>query len=360
MFDDPNLHWKTYGYVSYPELIRRGRASNYHVSFATVPFDGWYIHAPTAALFRENQEVLSLVMHGNNHVYAELARSRNADGHLAVAAQSMCRVDEIEKRSGVHICRVMAPPHGACSNAMMDAMLSVGIEAAFCSPWSLRLWDETHSWPPAFGLLPAELVGNGFAVPPRFRLSSSCIGSAVVSAFLGRPIVPVGHHHDLKEGPELLSTIAADINRIPGVEWMNPDAICRSNYLTCADDRASTIHIVPYSTHIRLVLPESASCFAIHAAKHAVASGRSAFLAKTDKEQWREVSSGEVNSASSKNSLSVKATTLGRVAASSVKTTRVPPTALARRVLCEARDRLSPAANALRSAFALNASRTGQ
>ena len=67
MFDDPNLHWKSYGYVRYKEMAEDATAHNYHVSFATIPMDGWYVHQPTARLFRENSDRLSLLVHGNDH-----------------------------------------------------------------------------------------------------------------------------------------------------------------------------------------------------------------------------------------------------------------------------------------------------
>jgi hypothetical protein len=39
MFDDPNLHWNTYGYVDLPLLARHARRFGYHVSLAMVPLD---------------------------------------------------------------------------------------------------------------------------------------------------------------------------------------------------------------------------------------------------------------------------------------------------------------------------------
>ena len=86
MFDDPNLHWPSYGFVSYPEIIESAKRVGYHVTFATVPLDGWFIHRRTAALFRENPGQVSLLMHGNVHLYAELASSGNAATHDAHCA----------------------------------------------------------------------------------------------------------------------------------------------------------------------------------------------------------------------------------------------------------------------------------
>lgn len=52
MFDDPNLHWRSYGHIDYQELARQGREHRYHASFATVPLDGWLVNRTAASLFR--------------------------------------------------------------------------------------------------------------------------------------------------------------------------------------------------------------------------------------------------------------------------------------------------------------------
>src|SRR5687767_15441203 len=41
MFDDPNLHWTSYGFIDYADMVRHAAAGNYHVSMATIPLDGW-------------------------------------------------------------------------------------------------------------------------------------------------------------------------------------------------------------------------------------------------------------------------------------------------------------------------------
>src|SRR4029077_9833256 len=74
IFDDPNLHWPRYGFVDYAELAKRAQKENYHVAFATIPLDTWFTHQETAAIFRNNRQRLSLLVHGNDHTKAELAR----------------------------------------------------------------------------------------------------------------------------------------------------------------------------------------------------------------------------------------------------------------------------------------------
>ena len=112
LFDDPNLHWRTYGHIDYRVLAEQSRAGGFHVAFATVPLDGWLVHAPTARLFREASRQLSLVFHGNDHRRAELGRVESIPEGVRLVRRAVRRVERFERRTGVSVARIMAPPHG--------------------------------------------------------------------------------------------------------------------------------------------------------------------------------------------------------------------------------------------------------
>ena len=54
VIDDPNLHWPSYGYLDYRELVAHAPQHGYHVGLATVPLDGWLIDRRAAALVARN------------------------------------------------------------------------------------------------------------------------------------------------------------------------------------------------------------------------------------------------------------------------------------------------------------------
>jgi len=89
MFDDPNLHWPTYGYVRYEELVALAEKENFHTSFATIPLDAWFTHARTAAMFRDHADRLSLLVHGNDHTRHELAQQLSPTARLALLSQAL-------------------------------------------------------------------------------------------------------------------------------------------------------------------------------------------------------------------------------------------------------------------------------
>ena len=74
LFDDPNLHWPSYGFVKLVELGAHAREHGYHVALATVPLDAWFAHPTALRALRESDGAISLLVHGNDHDGGELGR----------------------------------------------------------------------------------------------------------------------------------------------------------------------------------------------------------------------------------------------------------------------------------------------
>ncbi len=124
MLDDPNLHWISYGFLRYEKLLDQARSRRFHVAFATVPLDAWASHPRAVKLFRDHPEQFSLLIHGNDHSKRELCLNGSEQDYLRLAAQSLRRIDRLEKKTGLHVARIMAPPHGACADACLAALLA--------------------------------------------------------------------------------------------------------------------------------------------------------------------------------------------------------------------------------------------
>lgn len=230
IFDDPNLHWPRYGFVDYGQVVARAEAENYHVSFATIPLDAWYTHGPTAELFRKNPKRFSLCVHGNNHTREELAQNYSPAERGALLSQAVERIDCLERKTGLRVCRVMVPPHGACLEEMLEELPRHGFEAACISHGSLRAYNKSKPWTRRLGCAPSEWIA-GCPVMPRWAFSGNIKNTILLAAFLGQPLILRGHHQDLKHGVELLDDIARFINSLGNVSWMNLTDIARTNYL---------------------------------------------------------------------------------------------------------------------------------
>jgi hypothetical protein len=143
--------------------------------------------------------------------------------------QAVHRIGQLEQKSGVAVARVMAPPHGVCSAGMMAAMPGAGLEAVCVSYGSVWTGNPGADWTVSLGASPVTVVA-GLPIIPRFGLDRKMENNILLAAYLNQPIIPVGHHWDLAEGPDILASAAEFINGLGNVIWSDMTSIARSNY----------------------------------------------------------------------------------------------------------------------------------
>jgi hypothetical protein len=240
MFDDPNLHGTRYGFVGFDHLAAEARRNHYHTAFATVPLDSYYVNPAAARIIRDNSKTLSFLIHGNNHTYRELTDRHPPGEQLALMRQAVLRTCRLERKAGVAVARVMAPPHGVCSAGMMAAMMGAGFEAVCVSHGSVWTGNPGVEWTVSLGTQPAMVIA-GLPVIPRFGLDRKPENKVLLAAYLNQPIVPVGHHWDLADGTDILSSAARCINSLGQVAWSTLTAITRSNYRFKVEGRVMRI-----------------------------------------------------------------------------------------------------------------------
>ncbi|HEY3758588.1 MAG TPA: hypothetical protein VGL37_02415 [Solirubrobacteraceae bacterium] len=251
VIDDPNLHWPSYGFLAYRELAAHAGEHGYHVGLATIPLDGWLVNRRSAAIVRDNPATLSLLIHGNDHVARELGRLQDDREAQPAIAQALRRIVRLERRTGIAVQRVMAPPHGACSEAALRAMFRLGIEGACISrpyPWRDGLPAPT----PLAGWHPAELVAGGLPILPRYPLGHPRDDLAL-RALLGQPLILYGHHQDFADGLDLFAQAASAVNGLGDVQWGPLGWIARGNYAT--RQVHGTLHVEMHARRIALEVP---------------------------------------------------------------------------------------------------------
>ncbi len=252
MFDDPNLHAKTYGFVNFHEMARHARDFNYHASFAMVPLDSWFVSKGVAAFFRQHRDRLSLCIHGNNHAKLELGADIGSDEFQKLFAEALRRIESFEKKSGVSVARVMVPPYGALNAAAAaKPMLRLGYEAVCVSRASITSRNRNISWPGVFGHGVGEFV-EGFPVIPRQVMADGHEGTFRLAAFLNQPIIPHGHHQDCASGLGLLERTANSINALGHVEWLDMAALAESNYLTRRIDDTLVVRMLTRRASVKI------------------------------------------------------------------------------------------------------------
>ena len=234
IFDDPNLHRESYGFLAYGAMAAHARRHGYHAAIATIPFDGWYASPRAVRTFAANRDHLSLLVHGNDHVQALLSRA-------------LLRIARLEKKSGLSVARVMAAPHSSFGRTELRVLLRFGFEAALLGYMSnvASPNDALDRW------LPGEQV-EGLPVFRRRRVFEQR-RDYVVRAFLDQPIVLYGHHQDAADDMRLLAERAAQINRLGDVRWLGMEQMSRSSFETRV--AGDVLHVRPHARHVELEVP---------------------------------------------------------------------------------------------------------
>ena len=137
----------------------------------------------------------------------------------------------------------------------MEAMLDAGLEAVCVSSGSARAGNLGAEWTLSLGVCPATVV-VGLPVIPRFGLDSP-ENNILLAAYLNQPIILVGHHWDLANGTEILSSAARAINGLGDVTWSDMTTLCRNNYRHRV--RGHVMHLQTFSRVTTLTVPDGIS-----------------------------------------------------------------------------------------------------
>ena len=264
MIDDPNLHRPGYGFIKFKDIAEHARSNNYHVAFAAIPLDLYYANKEAVRIFRTAHDRLSLLMHGNNHLANELGRDYDPGQRISLISHALARVGNFEKRTGIPISRVMAAPHGTCSESMLGAMSECGIEGGSISFGSLYKVNRGRGWVAPMGLDPSTIV-SGLPVFNRIHLSMDHTNEIFLAAYLNQPIIPNGHHGDLKDRYEILRAQVDVINGLTDVHWGSMQSIVGMNYLTKIDGEELKVKI--RSRRIMLTVPQGISRISLEASE---------------------------------------------------------------------------------------------
>jgi hypothetical protein len=342
VFDDPNLHWPSYGFVKLGELGEHARAHGYHASLATVPLDTWFSHPAAVRALAGSDGAISLSVHGNDHNGGELGRQLTEADGLALAAQALRRIGAFERRTGVAVDRVMVPPHEECSEATVRGLLRSGFEAITMTrpyPWLARpprTWLARPEGVDALvGWRPADFAG-ALPVLLRHPLLTRDAPELVLRAFLDQPLILYGHHGDLAEGGlDVLAGAVDDVNRLGERRWCSLGEIVAGNFETRLQGSRLSVH--PFTRRARVDIPDAVDQLVVELPDaHPGPAGEQLLL------DGRPAQFGDPVAVAPGTTVELALRAHNLVDPGTVPSPRRQPLALARRALGEGRDRLLP------------------
>lgn len=343
LFDDPNLHWPSYGFVNLSELGAHARQHNYHVALATVPLDAWFAHPAALRALGQSGGAISLLVHGNDHDGGELGRVARRAEALTLAAQALRRVEAFGRRTGVSVDPVMVPPHEACSQATLSGLRRCGFKAITMTrpyPW---VEFEPHSWlarPEDAGALvgwgPAEFV-EGVPVLLRHPLAIRSPAEITLRAFLDQPLVLYGHHEDVHGGLAALLEAVEEVNSLGPTRWCSLGEIAATSFETRREHSRLAVRLL--TRKARIEVPVAVEEITVELPP-AGPEPKGEIL----RIGGEEANPDEPVKVTPGSSLELTLTPLDAIDPAAVPTPRRRPFAVARRLASEGRDRLQPLA----------------
>lgn len=348
MIDDPNLHFSRYGFIKFNQIAEHAKSNDYHMAFATIPIDLYHASKEAAQVFRNSPERLSLLIHGNNHLSNELGRDQDHQARISLISHALARVHKFEKNTGLSISRVMAAPHGVCSEPMMEDMARCGIEAACISFGSLYKANRERDWVVPMGIGSSTIV-SGLPVFNRIHLSMNFTNEIFLAAYLNQPIIPNGHHWDLKDHLETLRSQVEVINSLPDIYWGSMQDISSLNYLAKAEGEELKVKIL--SRRIIVTVPSGIKSLRLGASDLTDCDGRVHALYAVNSEALRSLSPDGTISVRPGDRVLILSPSPKRVDPSQVLLPPTPIKAILRRFATESRDRLRPYSERIRSSF---------
>lgn len=253
--DDPNFRSMRYGHFRFADVARLARAERFHVSIATAPIDLAVTSRRMAAFLAAHADVLSVSIHGNDHIHHELLLPGSEEAALPVLCRMMTRVEEFERRHRLPVSRVLVPPNELCSAPTLRALRRFPVAAVCTSrPWP---WLPGDTWAdtagPEDGMLcwqPGDRVEEGMAVIRRSMIPNNM----VFRAFLNQPVIRYFHHTEFRDGMDLPRTTADEINTLGGVQWMSLGELAATNVESRV--HGNTMIVRPFSRHVQVAVPE--------------------------------------------------------------------------------------------------------
>lgn len=341
LFDDPNLHRPSYGFLNLPELAVHAREHGYHAALAMVPLDAWLANAGAKRALSNAAGAISLLVHGNDHNGGELGDQETEEEGLALAAQALRRIAAFERRSGIAVDRVMVPPHELCSEAAALGVLRNDFEAITMTrpfPWLSqppRPWlSRPDATGPLVGWHPADFAGQ-LPVILRHPLVSRDAPELVLRAYLDQPLILYGHHEDVAPGLDVLAAAAADVNRLGETRWCSVGEIAATNFESHRSGSELTVR--PYARRIRVEVPDGVEHLSLQLPPaHPGPDTELLTIA------GQPAPFGEPIAVKPSSSVELRLRATSAVDPDSVPAPPRAPMALARRTLGEGRDRLLP------------------
>ncbi|HZQ24484.1 MAG TPA: glycosyltransferase family A protein [Terriglobales bacterium] len=222
--DDPWLR-QPYGHLDYKNLLEEMQKHNFHTTIAFIPWNYDRNKPDVVSLFRSHPERYSICIHGNNHDHEEFIESRVEK--IFDVQQSLVRMDQFEKLTGIPYDKVMIFPHNIGSEDILDDLKAYNFLATINS--SNVPLGSSNSQDLLSALRPVTLAYANFPSINRYSAEMHAPEPFIaVNGFLDNPLFFYSHHGMFAAGSGAFNMTADAVNKLqPDTRWRNVGDIVR-------------------------------------------------------------------------------------------------------------------------------------
>ncbi len=230
--DDPWLR-EPYGDLSYKGLLSEMDKHNFHTTIAFIPWNYDRSESETTSLFRSHPERFSICIHGDNHDHKEFEdlASKPLSVQTVALEQSLARMEEFKKLTGLAYDNVFVFPHSIGSDSILEKLKAYNFLATINS--SNVPMDRLSPSTPSFALRPITLSFENFASIRRYSAAMPNPNAFLgINEFLDNPLFFYTHQDFFASGIGAFDGMADDVNKIePDIEWRSLGNIVEHLYL---------------------------------------------------------------------------------------------------------------------------------
>ena len=250
--DDPWLR-ESYGHLVYADLLKEMEKHNFHTTIAFIPWNYDRSEARVVSLFRGHPDRFSICVHGDNHDHKEFDDLKSKSLALQTAAlhQSLARMDEFQKLTGIPYDNVFVFPHNIGSESILEELKNDNFIATVNS-LNVPI-DRPRPQSPLFALRPVTLSFGNFPSITRYSASMPAPDLFLkINEFLDSPLFFYGHHDLFANGMDAFDSMADEVNKLqPDTHWRSLGDIARNLYLVRLRDD-SNYDVLAFSSSVDL------------------------------------------------------------------------------------------------------------
>ena len=222
-----------YGNLNYEDLLHEMEVHRFHTTMAFIPWNYDRSQPKMIALFKEHPDLLSICIHGNNHVHQEFGplATHPLSKQTADMRQAVARMERFESLTGIPYDRVMVFPHSIAPSATFAELKRANYLATANSLNVPSDADPTSAIDVA--LRTTTLQYANFPSMRRYSAETDIpTAQFAIDSFLGNPILLYVHEGFFADGMNRFDATADTINRLdPAVQWRGLGYVANHSYL---------------------------------------------------------------------------------------------------------------------------------